>query len=665
MNLRRSAQPDVAHVVGDREVPGIDHVVGDRVVPGIDLATDIGVVGIDHLVADRVVPGIGPGLSHAKPPERRLTRAPASGRAAGLFRLAALAAVLTPPASRAPSGRPRAASGRMTQGHPRHPRSPRRRPARPLQRRRPQRRPPRRPRRRRRPRLRHPRRRHRRRRPRPLPRRLRPPTPRTEAEHDLGPLGGSDALDIYLVDFAGAADGHFGHDACDPDACAGHLLLENDFAGYAYADLAEAVDTVVSHELFHAVQSAYVVDLPVWFSEGTAVWAERAYRPDSRDFLRLCDAYLADTGRSLFKPPAGPVPAFAYGTALWWDFLIERHGPDLVDALLQIGGAPDLPAALAELLLERSDDLRPTWLEFSAWNLATGSRAGARDSYPYADQLAGVAAEQDGSPLADDDRFFSLTARYYRLDHPGGPMWFGLAEAAPGLEFALQAVAAGAADGPVEPPQLAWDGADPEPRILADLPAGGYWLAVVNPVLSDMSIQAHLCAAATRDALACVDPLPAPESTGDATTGDTTTGDADTGDTTTDDPAPWTATAAAAAAPAAPASPAWPSCSGAAAGMSQSTCPERLVSKCPRALLARVDESQRTCPERHLILCLSSHAKTCRRRPRRPSPGGFRCPRSPHSWPRAPSPGSAAPAPSSRPRPSLRGCVASASAAPP
>ncbi|MDC0723059.1 MXAN_6640 family putative metalloprotease [Nannocystis bainbridge] len=357
---------------------------------------------------------------------------------------------------------------------------------------------------------------------------LRPP--RSEAEHDLGLLGGSEALDIYLVDFGGSADGHFGHDACDPDACAGHLVLENDFAGYGYADLAEAVDTVVSHELFHAVQAAYAVDLPVWFSEGTAVWAERSYRADSRDFLRFCDAYLADTGRSLFKPPAGPVPSFAYGTGLWWDFLIARRGPEFVDALLQIGGAAELPAAIAGLLQAHADDLRPAWLEFAAWNLATGEHAGARDSHPYAAELAGVAAEQEVFPLADDDRFFSLTARYYRLDHPGGPLWFGLAAPAPGLEFTLQAVAGGAADGPVEPEALAWDGAEPEPRILAELPAGGYWLAVVNPVLSDMSIRAHLCAADTRDGLACVEPLPAPETTGDESSGDSTGDDSSTGD---------------------------------------------------------------------------------------------------------------------------------------
>lgn len=505
MNPRRSAQPGAD--IRDREVPDLP--------TGIDRAT-----GID--------------LSHARLPGRDLACAPASGRTSGLFHLAALAAVLTLP-GRARAERP--TEGGLWPYDPKDILATHDHPGGGLR----------------------------------VHYSVDGPSvvpladldgdgvpdyvtrvaataadvlalhrdvfalraPRTEAEHDLGPLGGSDALDIYLVDFAGAADGHFGHDACDPHACAGHLLLENDFAGYAYADLAGAVDTVVSHELFHAVQAAYAVDLPVWFAEGTAAWAQRAYRPDSRDFLRLCDAYLADTGRSLFKPPAGPVPAFAYGTALWWDFLIERHGPGFVDALLQLGGAPDLPAALAELLLDRDDDLRPAWLEFSAWNLATGPRAGARDSYPYAEQLTGITAEQDASPLADDDRFFSLTARHYRLDHPGGPLWFGLEAPAPGLEFAVQAVAGGAADGPVEPPQLAWDGADPEPRILADLAPGGYWLAVVNPVLSDMSIQAHLCAAATRDALACVDPPPAP-----ATTGDADSREADTGDTTTDDPGP-------------------------------------------------------------------------------------------------------------------------------
>jgi hypothetical protein len=47
------------------------------------------------------------------------------------------------------------------------------------------------------------------------------------------------------------------------------------------------VDTVGSHALFHAVQNAYA-SLPVWMSEGTAVWAEKQYDPRSQDFINQC-----------------------------------------------------------------------------------------------------------------------------------------------------------------------------------------------------------------------------------------------------------------------------------------------------------------------------------------------------------------------------------------
>jgi hypothetical protein len=266
--------------------------------------------------------------------------------------------------------------------------------------------------------------------------------PVAEAELGLGPLGGSEAFDVYLVDFGGNADGVFLVDECDgsPPRCGGAFAMENDFAGYGYTNSTEAIDTVTSHELFHAVQGAYVKELPVWLSEGTATWAERQFRTDSRDFLRLCDGYLADTSRSLFKPPAGPVPAFAYGTALWFDFISARHDPAIVDALLT--AAVDDPTAVASIeavLAAYGDSLAEAWPIFAAWNLATGERAGEAESYPYAAKLAGVVAEAgsvDGF-LTDDARIFSLSTTYYRVEHEGGPLWFGLAAPAEPLEFAL------------------------------------------------------------------------------------------------------------------------------------------------------------------------------------------------------------------------------------
>ena len=55
--------------------------------------------------------------------------------------------------------------------------------------------------------------------------------PVSEGAVGLPELGGSDALDVYLVDFAGSADGMFGVDRCLDGVCAGHLVIENDFSG--------------------------------------------------------------------------------------------------------------------------------------------------------------------------------------------------------------------------------------------------------------------------------------------------------------------------------------------------------------------------------------------------------------------------------------------------
>src|SRR5690606_16158580 len=102
--------------------------------------------------------------------------------------------------------------------------------------------------------------------------------------------------------------------------------------------------------------SAYDGFGPAWLAEGTAVWAQRVFDPDSKDFLRYGDAYLADHRRTLTKPPPGPVPAFAYGTALWWDFLSERHGTEIIVALMHASEridaeAIDLPQAMADVVV--------------------------------------------------------------------------------------------------------------------------------------------------------------------------------------------------------------------------------------------------------------------------------------------------------------------------
>lgn len=330
--------------------------------------------------------------------------------------------------------------------------------------------------------------------------------PLSEEELGLSPLGGSYAFDFYLVDFGGNADGMFAPDACQDGHCAGYMVMENDFWGYGYPSVASAIDVLTSHELFHAVQSSYQHDLTVWMSEGTAVWGELQFDPDSQDFMWFADVYLEDTGRSLDKPPTGPVPSFAYATCLWWDFLTTRHDTALMDELLVAMEAnPGEPLVEVEAVLEaRGDTLRDAWSDFAVYNLATGDRAGLIDGYRYAERLEGIRAEAEGDAIDDDNRFYPLATTYYRLDHPGGPLWFGLEEEAPGLWFSLHPVADGAADGPVEAAVASFDGDTAGAWELGeDLPAGGYWLVGTYPELADSSVKVRFCLGDEATARAC------------------------------------------------------------------------------------------------------------------------------------------------------------------
>jgi hypothetical protein len=341
--------------------------------------------------------------------------------------------------------------------------------------------------------------------------------PLTEDQMGLSELGGSYALDVYLVDFDGNGDGAFGIDTCtnNPLVCSGYLTIENDFYGQigwgGYASLQAAVDVLTSHELFHGIQNAYFGDQPIWLSEGTATWGELQFDPVSLDFMWFADQYLEDAARSLDRPPTGPVPAFAYGTCLWWDFFTTHLGVEAMHQLLlateAAEAAPvDVLEAMEQVIVDSGETLEDLWIEFASWNLATGSRAGAMDSYGFAGELHGIDDEQHGDSIDDDNRFYPLAATYYQLEHDGGPIWFGVEESAEGLHFALHPVQGGQDDGPVldavdrwtAPEAASWALSDGE-----DFAAGGYWLVGTYPARADESVKVRFCLGDQSDAEQC------------------------------------------------------------------------------------------------------------------------------------------------------------------
>ncbi len=354
-----------------------------------------------------------------------------------------------------------------------------------------------------------------------------------ESEVGLEPLGGSDALDVYLVDFGGSSDGQFGVDRCRSGVCAGYLLIENDFAGYGYSSLAEAARVLASHEFFHGVQYAYVDNLDPWFAEGTAVWAEHLYEPEVYDFIWFCTEYLSDTGRSLDRPPAGTVTSFSYGTALFFAFIHEQLGADLMVSMLEhlaTAGDGDEVAAIVEAISDAGSDLVDLWPTFAAWNLATGRRAGGIESYSFASELRpGIFPEVSGSAIVDDNRFYPLAATYFELDHAGGELLLGLAE--DNAEAVLFEVFSTDSDGVVDEQLYSWQPDAAEVVSLGEQDAGTYWLVGSYAVVGADSEGRAFCFGGT-DAMADCELGDDPGDTGDPADDDPTPDtDDDTNDT--------------------------------------------------------------------------------------------------------------------------------------
>ncbi|WP_224366053.1 MXAN_6640 family putative metalloprotease [Hyalangium versicolor] len=202
-----------------------------------------------------------------------------------------------------------------------------------------------------------------------------------------GDHGGDGLFDVYLVDFAGRADGEFRLDGClETDArCSGHMLQENDFAGYGYSSEEEAVAILASHEFFHAVQAAYRLGLGTVMGEGTAVWATERFRPELDDLEHFSEAYLQRPDRSLVLDPSGAAVSFTYGSAIFFQFLSERFGDELLLSLWEesvLAPAASWPELL-ETTLRRdwNSDFDAAFAEFAQWNLATGPRARAGQGY--------------------------------------------------------------------------------------------------------------------------------------------------------------------------------------------------------------------------------------------------------------------------------------------
>ena len=227
-----------------------------------------------------------------------------------------------------------------------------------------------------------------------------------------GTLGGDGRIDVYLRNLV-SADGNTSTDSCANNTCIGYAIVENDYLGYSYPSITEAIRSVVPHELFHLIQYAYAMDQSATWTEGTAVWAvEHLHGEGNADFERFVPSFLAKTFRPFERPATGFGDAYPYGTALWPAFLAQRGGAQLVREAWERCATTDFLTAIDEVMIARGSSLRAEWTTFTRWNGFTGPYAVA-GGYPFAAALPAAPREPALTDLDAEEVYVEgYAARY-------------------------------------------------------------------------------------------------------------------------------------------------------------------------------------------------------------------------------------------------------------
>ncbi len=164
-----------------------------------------------------------------------------------------------------------------------------------------------------------------------------------------GSRGGNAKFDVYLAELG--SRGIYGY--CAPEStvrgqrkqASGFCVLDNDFAASQFGrPPKESLRVTAAHEFFHAIQFAYDYTEDKWLIESTATWIEERFADavnDNRAYLTFGQAARSASSLDLFDPSG----LAHYGNWVFWEFLSERFGNDIVRQVIQRtgtgGGLPD------------------------------------------------------------------------------------------------------------------------------------------------------------------------------------------------------------------------------------------------------------------------------------------------------------------------------------
>jgi hypothetical protein len=231
-------------------------------------------------------------------------------------------------------------------------------------------------------------------------------------------LGGNDLYDVYFEDIyddgtAGYTEGGItagdnpNTPVIEPDSSASFISMDNDYEEYDdYGDpsilVKDFIDATAAHEFNHAIQYGYDgYESADWLWEATATWAEE------RVYDHVNDAhYYLD---SVFKSPDScqiteggyervEDDLHWYGMYIFFEYLSERHGDEIVRSIWEFAVNEDGYAAIESALEPTGQSLEEIFKRFAVAMLLRDFEEGAE--FPTV-RLEGY-AERQGDFYPDD-----------------------------------------------------------------------------------------------------------------------------------------------------------------------------------------------------------------------------------------------------------------------
>jgi len=189
---------------------------------------------------------------------------------------------------------------------------------------------------------------------------------------DGGAGGGNGLIDCY-VDNLGT--GYYGVTYSEspgpnwPADYTAYFIIDNDYAGFGYADRTLPMKVTVAHEYHHVVQMGYTV-ANSWWMENVATFME----DEVYDYINDNYAYLPCFMAYPYKKQATFNGCFEYGAFLWPTFLKERWSHDLIRDIYLCSATGNIYTCYDNELAPQGSSHLDALKQWITWNFYTYGR---------------------------------------------------------------------------------------------------------------------------------------------------------------------------------------------------------------------------------------------------------------------------------------------------